>query len=159
MSLAKPSWELNLHADNTRFLTFWTIFFSTSNIMATNITDDFSDLQITGEFDNRPCTGRLLRIFFCVVTYRTGAGRRLYMIIGQCPAGHRTTSDTNCGWSSVARCSWKCILRICIRVRTNNVSNHVFYWPFELCFLKSLQKLMCQGKQHTTNVCILFSLF
>jgi len=40
---------------------------------------DFSDLHITGEFDNRPGTGRFLRIFFCVVTYRTGAGRRLYM--------------------------------------------------------------------------------
>jgi len=40
---------------------------------------DFSDLHITGEFDNRPSTGRFLRIFFCVVTYRTGAGRRLYM--------------------------------------------------------------------------------
>jgi len=41
---------------------------------------DFSDLHITGEFDNRPGTGRLLRFFSCVVTYRTGAGRRLYMI-------------------------------------------------------------------------------
>jgi len=40
---------------------------------------DFSDLHITGEFDNRQGTGRFLRIFFCVVTYRTGAGRRLYM--------------------------------------------------------------------------------
>jgi len=39
---------------------------------------DFSDLHITGEFDNRPGTGRFLRFFFCVVTYRTGAGRRLY---------------------------------------------------------------------------------
>jgi len=40
---------------------------------------DFSDLHITCEFDNRPGTGRFLRIFFCVVIYRTGAGRRLYM--------------------------------------------------------------------------------
>jgi len=40
---------------------------------------DFSDLHITGEFDNRPGTGRFFRNFFCVVTYRTGAGRRLYM--------------------------------------------------------------------------------
>ena len=40
---------------------------------------DFSDLHITGEFDNRPGTGRFLRIFSCVVTYRTGAGRRLYI--------------------------------------------------------------------------------
>ena len=40
---------------------------------------DFSDLNITGKFDNRPGTGRFLRIFFCVVTYRTGAARRLYM--------------------------------------------------------------------------------
>jgi len=40
---------------------------------------DFSDLHITGEFDNRPGTRRFLRIFFCVVTYCTGAGRRLYM--------------------------------------------------------------------------------
>jgi len=38
---------------------------------------DFTDLHITGEFDNRPGTGRFLRIFSCVVTYRTGAGRRL----------------------------------------------------------------------------------
>ena len=40
---------------------------------------DFSDLHITGEFNNRPGTGRFLRIFFCAVTYRKGAGRRLYM--------------------------------------------------------------------------------
>ena len=40
---------------------------------------DFSDLHITGEFDNRPGTGRFLRFFSCVVTYRTGAGRRLYI--------------------------------------------------------------------------------
>ena len=40
---------------------------------------DFSDLHITGEFDNRPGTGRFLRIFSCVVTYRTFAGRRLYI--------------------------------------------------------------------------------
>ena len=38
---------------------------------------DFTDLHITGKFDNRPGTGRF---FSCVVTYRTGAGRRLYMI-------------------------------------------------------------------------------
>jgi len=40
---------------------------------------DFSDVQITGEFDNRPGTERFLRIFSGVVTYRTGAVRRLYM--------------------------------------------------------------------------------
>jgi len=40
---------------------------------------DFTDLHITGEFDYRPGTGRFLRIFSCVVTYRKGAGRRLYM--------------------------------------------------------------------------------
>ena len=40
---------------------------------------DFSDLHITGEVKNRPGTGRFIRIFTCVVTYRTGAGRRLYM--------------------------------------------------------------------------------
>ena len=38
---------------------------------------DFTDLHITGEFNNRPGTGRFLRIFSCVVTYRTGAGWRL----------------------------------------------------------------------------------
>jgi len=38
---------------------------------------DFTDLHITGEFDNRLGNGRFLRIFSCVVTYRTGAGRRL----------------------------------------------------------------------------------
>ena len=41
---------------------------------------DFSDLHINGEFDNRPGTGLFLRIFSCVVTYRTSAGRRLYKI-------------------------------------------------------------------------------
>jgi len=62
---------------------------------------DFTDLHITGEFDNRPGTGRFLRIFYFVVTYRTGAGRRLYMItsadarpgtVRRCKrsAGHRT---------------------------------------------------------------------
>ena len=40
---------------------------------------DFSDLHITGKFDNRPGNGLFLRILSCVVTYRTGAGRRLYM--------------------------------------------------------------------------------
>jgi len=58
-------------------------------------TYDFSDLLITGEFDNRPGTGRFLRNFSCVVTYRTGGGRRLYMIssaharpgIVRCPDG------------------------------------------------------------------------
>jgi len=54
---------------------------------------DFIDLHITGEFDNRPGTGRFLRIFFCVVTYPTGAGRRLFMKtsadadVVRCPAG------------------------------------------------------------------------
>jgi len=47
--------------------------------MVTNKTD-FSDLQITSEFDNRSGTERFLRIFSCVVTYRTGAGQCLYMI-------------------------------------------------------------------------------
>ena len=57
---------------------------------------DFSDLHITGESDNRPGTGRFLRIFSCVVTYRTGAGRRLYIKTSadarRCKrsAGHRT---------------------------------------------------------------------
>jgi len=41
------------------------------------ISYDFSDFHITGEFGNRPGTGRF---FSCVVTYRTGTGRRLYMI-------------------------------------------------------------------------------
>ena len=40
---------------------------------------DFSDVHITGEFDNRPGIGQFLRIFSCVVTYHTGAVRRLYM--------------------------------------------------------------------------------
>jgi len=31
------------------------------------------------KFDNRPGTGQFLRILSCVVTYRTGAGRRMYM--------------------------------------------------------------------------------
>jgi len=54
---------------------------------------DVSDLHITGEFDNRLGTGRFLLSFSCVVTYRTGAGRRLYIKnIGRCPAGHRTMS-------------------------------------------------------------------
>jgi len=41
---------------------------------------NFSDLHITVEFNNRPGTGQFLRFFTCVVTYRTGAARRLYMI-------------------------------------------------------------------------------
>jgi len=43
-------------------------------------THDFSELQITSEFGNRPRTGRFLRNFSFVVTYRIGGGRRLYMI-------------------------------------------------------------------------------
>jgi len=74
---------------------------------------DFINLQITGEFDNRPGTRRFLRIFFCVVTYRTSAGRRLYMITSadarpgtvRCPAGvvrgqpdirHHSSEETGC---------------------------------------------------------------
>jgi len=38
---------------------------------------DFTNLHITGKFDNRPGTGRFFRIFSRVVTYRTGARRRL----------------------------------------------------------------------------------
>jgi len=43
---------------------------------------DLSDVHtcITCEIDNRPGTGRLLGISSCVVTYRMGTGRRLYMI-------------------------------------------------------------------------------
>jgi len=41
---------------------------------------DFSDLHITCKFDNNPGTRRFLRIFFCVVTYPTGADRLLYMM-------------------------------------------------------------------------------
>jgi len=37
-------------------------------------------VHITGEFDNRPGTRRVLGTFSCVDTYRTGACRRLYMI-------------------------------------------------------------------------------
>ena len=59
---------------------------------------DFSDVHITGEFDNRPGTGRFLGIFSCVVTYRNGAVRRLYLKhrpvlarapydVVRCPAG------------------------------------------------------------------------
>ena len=40
---------------------------------------DFSDLHITGEFDNRPGTGGFFRNLYWVVTYRTGACRRLNM--------------------------------------------------------------------------------
>ena len=38
---------------------------------------DFTDLHITGEFDNPPGTGRFLRIFSCMVTYCTGTGQHL----------------------------------------------------------------------------------
>jgi len=55
----------------------WYLFMLWSQIKLTSY--DFSDLHITGEFDNRPGAGRFLRIFSCVVTYRTGAGRRLYI--------------------------------------------------------------------------------
>jgi len=51
---------------------------------------DFSDVHVTGEFDNRPGTGGFLGIFSCVVTYRTGAVRYLYiktsMAYGALPA-------------------------------------------------------------------------
>jgi len=46
---------------------------------------DITNLHITGEFDNRPCTGRFLRIFSCVATYRTGTVRRCKR-----SAGYRT---------------------------------------------------------------------
>jgi len=42
---------------------------------------DFSDLQTTGDFNNRPGTRRFLKKFPSVFKYRTGAGRCLYMIM------------------------------------------------------------------------------
>jgi len=45
----------------------------------------FSDLQITGKFDNRPGTGSFLRFFSCVVTYRSLPGRHWKRL-----TGHRT---------------------------------------------------------------------
>jgi len=41
----------------------------------------FSDLHITGKVDNNQGTGRYIRLFSCVVTYCTGANRRLFMKI------------------------------------------------------------------------------
>jgi len=56
--------------------------------------DDLSDLQITGELENRSGTGRVLRFFSCVVTYRTGADRRLYLyMITLADALHCNISD------------------------------------------------------------------
>jgi len=50
---------------------------------------EFSDLQITGEFDNRPGTGRFKKKFSCVVTYRTGAAgvciRTQRLMLGRAP--------------------------------------------------------------------------
>ena len=71
--------------------------------IVTNITDidDFSDLHITGEFDNRPGTGRFLRIFSCVVTYPTGAGRRLYINILKVSGACQTSYDARPG---IVRC-------------------------------------------------------
>jgi len=61
---------------------------------------DFSVGHITGEFDNRPGTGRFLRIFSGVVTYRRGAVRRLYMktSAGARPGTvrHRTVPGRRC---------------------------------------------------------------
>jgi len=54
---------------------------------------NFSDLQITGEFDNQPGTGRFFGNFL-VVTYRTSAGRRLY-IITSADARHGTVHGCN----------------------------------------------------------------
>jgi len=77
----------------TNYLMLWSQIKLTSH--------DSSDLHITGEFDNRPGTGRFLRCSSCVVTYRTGASLRLYMktsadarprTVRHCKrsAGHRT---------------------------------------------------------------------
>ena len=80
-----------LHSDYVEFM-LW------SQIKLTSY--DFSDLHITGEFDNRPGTGLFLSIFSCVVTYRTGAGRRLYI---------KTSADARPG---TVRCrtvpGWRC---------------------------------------------------
>jgi len=42
---------------------------------------DFNDLQITGEFENRPGTVRIVTLFLCVHAYSKSTGRRLYMYI------------------------------------------------------------------------------
>jgi len=55
---------------------------------------DLGDLHITGEFDNRPDTGRFLRVFSCVVTYRSGAVWRYYM---------KTSADARSGPAGVVR--------------------------------------------------------
>ena len=61
-------WHMNVHWLRVQLM-LW------SQIKLTSY--DFTYLHITGEFDNRPGTGRFLRIFSCVVTYCTGADRRL----------------------------------------------------------------------------------
>jgi len=49
---------------------------------------DFSDLHVTGEFDNRPSTGRYLRIFLLLdhIAYGRRPGS-VYINIGRCPSG------------------------------------------------------------------------
>jgi len=58
---------------------FWNIYIPWSQITLPPY--DFSDLQVTGEFENRSVTGRFSLSFPCVVTNRPDAGRRLYITI------------------------------------------------------------------------------
>jgi len=46
--------------------------------LQTKTSHDLNEFHITSEFDNRAPDD--LKDFSCVVTYRTGAGRRLYMV-------------------------------------------------------------------------------
>jgi len=62
---------------------------------------DFSDLHITDEFENCLGIGRFLRIFSCVVTYRIGADRRLYM---ETSADARLDGTVRCHTAPGRRC-------------------------------------------------------
>ena len=63
--------------------------------------------DFTGKFDNRPGTWPFLRIFFCVVTYCSGAGRRLcvasvYDNIGRCSADVVRNQSNTVQWQCPA---------------------------------------------------------
>jgi len=70
---------------------------------------DFSVSRV----DNHPGTVRFLWIFSCVVTYRTGAGRRLYMI---------TSADAGRSPYGIVRCPAVVVRDVYINIKNRHYS-------------------------------------
>ena len=100
---------------------------------------DFSDVHITGKFDNRPGTGQFLRIFSCVVTYRTSAVLCQYM---------KTSSGARLG---TVRCSTVLCQR-CKRSARHCTVPGRFYMNFHVQKFSCAMTNTVPGRSHFTLI-------